>query len=336
MASSGAARPTLQRALQACSSGSSSSSSSSSSSTRTASILLNHTQVRHATRATIAKAKAKAEALARRNDPNAPPQLKPKTAVRHHPNRDQNKQRGLSAMRQTGPRENLSVSGIPLPRPLSPEQFPSVRTDPNHGLWGFFPGLDKPLNTPAEDKAHGRAWTVEELRRKGWEDLHSLWWVCIKERNRIATGNVERKKGKYGYGAAESRVREMEVRKTQNAIKHALTERFYAWEDAVKLAKEDDSIEFTEDGVKYDPLVAEHNAAGEGPEALNWAEDDDIWVEEDEARAENKTAGAQGDQASVVDGDAKIMHGKAVVGGTAADPSIPNETRQTQQDGPRA
>lgn len=209
MASSGSSRPALQRVLQTTTGGLSSSSSCCCS--RTPSLLLHHTQVRHATRATIAKAKAEAEALARRNDPNAPKPPKPKTVVRHRPNRDQNKQRGLSVMRQTGPRERLSVSGVPLPQPLSPAEFPAVRTDPNHGLWDFFYSPNKPLNTPTEDQEHGRAWTVEELRSKGWDDLHSLWWVCIKERNRIATGNTERKKGMYGYGFVEARAREMEV-----------------------------------------------------------------------------------------------------------------------------
>lgn len=198
MASSGAARPTVQRALQTCSS-----------SLTRPSFLINHGQVRHATRATKAKAKAKAEALA--NAGANTPKTKPKTVVRHHPNRDQNKNRGLSVIRQTGPREHLSVSGLPLPRPLSAEEFPAVKVDASHGLWDLFYSKEKPLNTPQEDKAYGRAWTVEELRHKNWEDLHSLWWVCIKERNRIATGNVERKKGGYGYGVSESREREMAV-----------------------------------------------------------------------------------------------------------------------------
>lgn len=36
----------------------------------------------------------------------------------------------------------------------------------------------------------------------------------------------------------------LQVRKTQTAIKHVLTERFYAWEDARKLAPEDKDITF--------------------------------------------------------------------------------------------
>lgn len=45
----------------------------------------------------------------------------------------------------------------------------------------------------------------------------------------------------------------LQVRKTQNGIKHVLTERFYAWEDAVKLAEKDPEIVFTEKGVEYRP-----------------------------------------------------------------------------------
>lgn len=126
-------------------------------------------------------------------------------------NRDHNRNRGLSAVRGTGTREVLSVDNEPLPRPVQRDEFPAVETDADHGLWDFFYSKDKPLNTPEEDAAHGRSWKVEELRRKSWEDLHSLWWVCVKERNRIATGNWERSKGKYGYGDNESKAREMEV-----------------------------------------------------------------------------------------------------------------------------
>lgn len=71
----------------------------------------------------------------------------------------------------------------------------------------------------------------------------------------------------------------LQVRKTQAAIKHALTERFYAWEDARKLAQQDPEVDLSGVGPAYTPEgahlepeevaweeVNEQNAAGGGSE----------------------------------------------------------------------
>ena len=57
------------------------------------------------------------------------------------------------------------------------------------------------------------------------------------------------------------------------AIKHALTERFYTWEDAVKLAKEDPEVDLSGNGTPFTPMeyleeealdeMHEHEAAEE-------------------------------------------------------------------------
>ncbi|EEH35296.1 mitochondrial 54S ribosomal protein YmL4 [Paracoccidioides lutzii Pb01] len=149
--------------------------------------------------------------------------------------RDLNKQRGVSAIHRTGPKHKLSVSKYPLPRPVSPKEQEQRPINPNHGLWGFFGPDRKAIPTPEEEYAHGRAWSIQELRQKSWDDLHCLYWLCVKERNRIATADYERQRLHAGFGEFESKNRDKTVRSTQRSIRHVLLERWYAWEDAREL-----------------------------------------------------------------------------------------------------
>jgi large subunit ribosomal protein L47 len=62
-----------------------------------------------------------------------------------------------------------------------------------------------------------------------------------------------------------------QVKKTMKAIKHALTERFYAWEDAVEVAKEDPEVDLSGEGPAFTPreYLEEEATAEEGRETAH-------------------------------------------------------------------
>ncbi|EON68261.1 hypothetical protein W97_07519 [Coniosporium apollinis CBS 100218] len=176
-----------------------------------------------------------------------------------YPRRDRNSDRGVSAVRRTGlrPRQTLSVKKLDLPTPvLDPSKRSKLQVDEDHGLWQFFGTERRAMALPEEVGAHGRAWTVEELRHKGWDDLHALWWVCAKERNRIKTQTYELLRLQGGYGEYEAEQRDETIRHTQRAIKAVLTERWYAWQDARRVGVNDPEVNLDPDeGPAYTPTV---------------------------------------------------------------------------------
>ncbi|KAF1926349.1 uncharacterized protein M421DRAFT_422691 [Didymella exigua CBS 183.55] len=181
--------------------------------------------------------------------------------------KDNNSNRGVSAVRQTGlrPRQTLSVkhkdfANQQLPTPVKIEEKPTGTQD--HGLWDFFKDQNL-LSTPTELLQHGREWTMGELRSKDWDSLHQLWWVCVKERNRLATEKLERGRLKALYGDHEGKQRDEVVQKTMKAIIDTLAERTQAYQEALALASQDPSIDLSRtDGpqytqLPYDPLEPE-------------------------------------------------------------------------------
>ncbi|PVH98948.1 MRP-L47-domain-containing protein [Periconia macrospinosa] len=167
---------------------------------------------------------------------------------------DNNPNRGISPVRRTGlrPRQTLSVRNprdkneLPVPRKRSSQ----IQGDPNHGLYEFF--RNKQLMVPPNQEAqHGRAWSVNELRGRDWETLQQLWWVCVKERNRIATEMLEMKRLNADYQMPMVEGRDEVVQQTMKAIIDTLVERNIAYKDALKIAHQDPTVEFSRTGVRY-------------------------------------------------------------------------------------
>ncbi|KAK3075730.1 54S ribosomal protein L4 mitochondrial [Teratosphaeriaceae sp. CCFEE 6253] len=165
--------------------------------------------------------------------------------------KDGNRSRGVSALRHTGlgKSQRLSVSQPPQPV-LDPARRSAIQVVDDHPLFAFFPSPTTRIATPEELNSHGRAWTPQELRQKDWDDLHRLWWTCCIERNRLMTGDVERKRlgGRRGmYGDYESGERMKEVKGTMKAVKFVLTERWYTWENARVEGMKDEEVDLYAD-----------------------------------------------------------------------------------------
>ncbi|KIX02638.1 uncharacterized protein Z518_08580 [Rhinocladiella mackenziei CBS 650.93] len=154
---------------------------------------------------------------------------------------DRNKQRGVSAIRRTGPRNMRGLWKYTLPVPVARDHRttdPEYLDTKNHGLWGFFNEARQPMMPPDEESSHGRPWTYQELCAKSFEDLHALYWVCIKEQNRTLTREKERQRVRAGYGAAESEDRVETIRKTMYLIREVLADRQMSYEEAHVMIKQ--------------------------------------------------------------------------------------------------
>lgn len=150
-----------------------------------------------------------------------------------------------------------------LPQPVrDPSKRSAIQVDPDHPLYEFLPQPTAErtgrtsLRTPDELNERGRAWTLAELRNKDWDDLHRLYWVCIKEANRLDTQKIELQRlvdkpqaegGGSLYGDHEAGERMKAVRGTMKAIRHCLIERWYTWENARVQGMDDPEVDLYAD-----------------------------------------------------------------------------------------
>ncbi|WVR07668.1 hypothetical protein IAU60_004710 [Kwoniella sp. DSM 27419] len=141
-------------------------------------------------------------------------------------------------------------SGYPEPPSYPPPQDYLDNLDANrkekHPLWQFFhvptpakarPTEDsKPLDSfgSVEAMSHeggnlhsGRSWTAAELRQKSFKDLHTLWYLLLRERNVLSTQKEERRRLNIGHRVDGELLtkRAFRCRKTMARIKYVLNER---------------------------------------------------------------------------------------------------------------
>lgn len=165
----------------------------------------------------------------------------------------------------------LGIPADSIPRPVPIEA--KVTGTPDHGLWDFFKD-QKLLQTPVEESSHGRSWTVGELRNRDWDTLHQLWWVCVKERNRLATEKIERNRIEAGYGDRENEQRDKMVQETMKAVLDTLSERQQAYTEALELAKQDPSIDLSRtDGPQFTEPAYVRTNGGSGRVSLTLLQD---------------------------------------------------------------
>ncbi|KAF9791146.1 mitochondrial 39-S ribosomal protein L47 (MRP-L47)-domain-containing protein, partial [Thelephora terrestris] len=129
--------------------------------------------------------------------------------------------------------------------PLRPHL--GIEVNPNHGLWAFFRktvGKDGVLSRVALEKKDntvnysGRAWSATELRRKSFKDLHTLWYVVLRERNLLETQLLEANRLGAILELTPIKQRVFRCRKTMARIKYVINERRVAYEGAVQLITE--------------------------------------------------------------------------------------------------
>ncbi|SCU97744.1 LAFA_0G13014g1_1 [Lachancea sp. 'fantastica'] len=137
--------------------------------------------------------------------PKSRPHVRPSTQLTHH-------------------NKHLDVTA-PIPPAAA-----NIVTPEDHPLWQFF--ADKKYMRKFDELDNdSRAWSIPELRRKSFDDLHSLWYTSLRERNILARENHLLKNDMGSNQDSFEAVAE-KIRTTMWRIRHVLSERDWAFKGA--------------------------------------------------------------------------------------------------------
>lgn len=121
---------------------------------------------------------------------------------------------------------------VKLRAPVAPTHR-NFDVSPTHPLWAFFPqGSELKLcfrDSTEIQEVTLRAWTMAELRRKSFDDLHCIWYEALKERNVV--GREIRLAQSIQYDGVNKHVEiDEDLALVQKRIKAVLLERQTAFE----------------------------------------------------------------------------------------------------------
>lgn len=111
-------------------------------------------------------------------------------------------------------------------RPPIPPTVKNIEVRDDHPLWQFF-HEKKFMRKPNELENLGEPWSIPMLRRKSFEDLHTLWWVCIKERNRLLRESQIFQSWGDNLNNDVFKETSHKIRETMWRIRHVLAERYH-------------------------------------------------------------------------------------------------------------
>ncbi|KAK0218060.1 mitochondrial 39-S ribosomal protein L47 (MRP-L47)-domain-containing protein [Armillaria fumosa] len=199
--------------------------------------------------------------------------------------------------------EPNAAAAKPTDEPTPTPTTQKIETSKTHGLYAFFrrkqgedlvgeDQYDVLGGLYEEDVVNrsGRAWKASELRLKSFTDLHTLWYVLLREQNLLATQAEEVRRA----GIAPRMIqlgmgpKKRECRLSMARIKAVMNERRLAYLGAVKLAEEEKEAELDRAVLKHQitqfncgrkalrTLQEKRVAAERKKERLAWQKDEKI------------------------------------------------------------